>query len=126
MAGSPWGNGAPTPSPNTPTLLMPPNYQPPRYPPAPPRRRRLSCAVIGLWVVAAVAAILFLIFLVVFLGAKPSELDQFACAVGNQASCQRWRVIGGVRVFSAISCVLLAIVGGICGIIALIATLNRD
>ena len=120
MAGNPWGN-LPPPPPNAPTAYAPPPYAPAPYPP----RRRLSCATTGLWIVAGVAAVLFLICLVIFLAARPSDLDQLACAVGNQASCQRWRVIGGVRAFSAISCILLAIVGGICGIIALVTTLNR-
>ncbi len=135
MAGNQWGN-VPPPSPNAPTSYMPPPpymprpympppYMPPPYPPAPPQRRGLPCAVIGLWVLAAIAAILFLICLIVFLAARPSELDQLACGLGNAASCQRWRAIGSLRAFSAVSCILLAIVGGISGIIALVATLNR-
>ncbi len=114
-SGNPWGS--------------PPPYYPYQgpYPPLPPSmpQRGLSGAAIGLWVITGFGLVFFVVCLIVFFAAQPSDLEQVACTLGNQASC----IIGTGEtsdVIGAVGSGCFGIVGIVCGIVALVMTMNRE
>lgn len=76
--------------PPDPRYMMPVVHQP----------RRLSGAAITFWSLAGGSIILFLVGVVLLLAVQPSSIDQFACGLGYQPSCNQLQIVGLIRIFA--------------------------